>query len=58
MSVYFRSADAAFELYQGDSMTMLNTLGKTCDVVFADPPYFLSRGYSSRINGEWKSLYC
>lgn len=56
MSVYFRSADAAFELYQGDSMTMLNTLGKTCDVVFADPPYFLSRGYSSRINGEWKSF--
>ncbi len=25
-------------------------------MVFADPPYFLSRGYSSIINGEWKSF--
>ena len=25
-------------------------------MIFADPPYFLSRGYSSKINGEWKSF--
>ena len=56
MSVYFKSADDAFELYQGDVKEMLSKLGKTCDVIFADPPYFLSRGYSSKINGEWKSF--
>ncbi len=26
------------------------------DMIFADPPYFLSRGYSLKINGEWKSF--
>ena len=25
-------------------------------MIFADPPYFLSRGCSSKINGEWKSF--
>ena len=37
-------------------MEVLSKLGKNCDVIFADPPYFLSRGYSSKINGEWKSF--
>ena len=56
MSAYFQSLDDAFELYQGDAKDLLSRLGKTCDVIFADPPYFLSRGYSSKINGEWKSF--
>lgn len=56
MSAYFKSADDAFELYQGDAKEMLSRLGRTYDVIFADPPYFLSRGYSSKINGEWKSF--
>lgn len=56
MNPYFLSDDSAFELYQGDSMEVLSKLGKNCDVIFADPPYFLSRGYSSKINGEWKSF--
>lgn len=56
MSAYFQSVDDAFELYQGDAKDLLSRLSKTCDVIFADPPYFLSRGYSSKINGEWKSF--
>jgi 16S rRNA G966 N2-methylase RsmD len=42
MSAYFQSLDDAFELYQGDAKDLLSRLGKTCDVIFADPPYFLS----------------
>jgi len=56
MERYFQSSDNAFELYHGDATEALSELGKTCDVVFADPPYFLSKGYSSKINGEWKSF--
>ena len=56
MERYFQSSDNAFELYLGDATEVLSGLGKTCDAVFADPPYFLSRGYSSKINGEWKSF--
>ena len=56
MSAYFQSTDNAFELYQGDAKEILSRLDKACDVIFADPPYFLSRGYSSKINGEWKSF--
>lgn len=56
MNVYFQSVDNTFELYLGDVKDILSRLGNTCDVIFADPPYFLSRGYSSKINGEWKSF--
>ena len=56
MNPFFLSDDSAFELYQGDTMEVLSKLDKYCDVIFADPPYFLSRGYSSKINGEWKSF--
>ncbi len=56
MERYFQSNDNALELYLGDATEALSRLGRTCDVVFADPPYFLSRGYSSKINGEWKSF--
>jgi len=56
MKPFFLSDDSAFKLYQGDTKEVLNELGKYYDVIFADPPYFLSRGYSSKINGEWKSF--
>lgn len=56
MNPCFISDDGAFELYKGDTIEVLCKFGKHCDVIFADPPYFLSRGFSSRINGEWKSF--
>lgn len=56
MEPYFGSNDKHFVLYQGDAADCLNNIGGKCDMIFADPPYFLSRGYSSKINGEWKSF--
>ena len=56
MEVYFKSNDHQFELYQGDATEVMSTLYGKCDVVFADPPYFLSRNQSIKINGEWKSF--
>jgi len=56
MEPYFESNDKQFELYKGDAADCLNNIGGKCDMIFADPPYFLSRGYSSKINGEWKSF--
>ncbi len=56
MKSYYQSIDQKFILYHGDSVECLKEIGTKCDMIFADPPYFLSRGYSSRINGEWKQF--
>lgn len=56
MESYFQSNDHQFELIQGDATECLNNMSTQFDMIFADPPYFLSRGYSSKINGEWKSF--
>lgn len=56
MDTYFHSQDYSFRLYQGNATEVIDSLHEKCDVVFADPPYFLSKGYSSKINGEWKNF--
>ncbi len=56
MESYFQSNDHQFELFQGDATECLKNMSTQFDMIFADPPYFLSRGYSSKINGEWKSF--
>ena len=56
MEAYFKSNDHQFELYLGDATEVMSSLCKKCDVVFADPPYFLSRNQSIKINGEWKNF--
>ncbi len=56
MESYFQSNDHQFELFQGDATECLKNISTQFDMIFADPPYFLSRGYSSKINGEWKSF--
>lgn len=56
MESYFQSNDHQFELFQGDAVECLRNMSTQFDMIFADPPYFLSRGYSSKINGEWKSF--
>ena len=33
-----------YELIHGDTMTHLSQIDKMVDVIFADPPYFLSNG--------------
>jgi site-specific DNA-methyltransferase (adenine-specific) len=56
MESYFQSNDHQYELIQGDATECLKNMSTQFDMIFADPPYFLSRGYSSKINGEWKSF--
>lgn len=42
---YFQSRDGRFVLYQGNCLALLPAFGKELvDVIFADPPYFLSNG--------------
>ena len=48
---YFETKD--FVLYQGDSLSLTSTLeDNSVDVVFADPPYFLSSGRKMDIAGR------
>lgn len=40
---YFESADQRFRLYQGDCLDLMPRMPQeTFDLIFADPPYFLS----------------
>jgi|GEM_PF-2511930 site-specific DNA-methyltransferase (adenine-specific) len=42
---YFESQDRRFRLYQGDCLALLPLMPESSfDLVFADPPYFLSNG--------------
>ena len=44
-SPYFTSDDGRFALYQGDCLALMPLLpAESFDMVFADPPYFLSNG--------------
>ena len=49
---YYNSVD--FTLYKGDSLELLEHIGTKVDMIFADPPYFLSTGNGRvNINGEY-----
>lgn len=51
---YYQSKDKNFVLYQGDSLKILNHLDGLYDMIFADPPYFLSTGnVHININGQY-----
>jgi len=65
--IYYKSADNDFFIKQGDSLNLLSKIDFKFDIVFADPPYFLSNdgltiknGQISNVNkGAWdKSLGC
>ena len=56
MEAYFSSDEKDFVLLQGDSMRLLPNIGQQVDMIFADPPYFLSKNKSLCINGTWKSF--
>lgn len=63
---YYRSPDGRFALYQGDALELLPALeaARGADLIFADPPYFLSNGgitcHSGRMvavhKGNWDRL--
>ncbi len=37
-------------------MELIDSINKKVDMIFADPPYFLSKNISTCINGTWKSF--
>ena len=42
--MFYQSSDNQFSLYQGDTIQVMRQLDLQVDVIFADPPYFLSNG--------------
>ena len=56
MEPYYQAKDGEFTLYNGDTRKLVNYIDKKIDIIFADPPYFLSKNKSICINGSWKSF--
>ena len=52
MSIHYENR--GFKLYQGDSFQLLEELDEKVDMIFADPPYFLSKGFTMRSKGRVK----
>ncbi len=57
MKAYYQTNNKDFTLYHGDSMEVINHINtEKVDVIFADPPYFLSKGFNLRIGNTQKQL--
>lgn len=52
MLPYFKSSDRAFTLLHGDCIELLKQFNFKFDMIFADPPYFLSNGGISVQSGK------
>lgn len=54
----YYNEDSDFILYNGDCAEVMKSLDKcTVDLIFADPPYFLSSGRTVRYNDNEKKIY-
>ncbi len=49
---YYKSSNHDFTLLQGDCRELLGQFDFLFDMIFADPPYFLSNGGISMSNGK------
>ena len=49
---YYKSSDGAFTLLLGDCRQLLSQFDFQFDMIFADPPYFLSKGGISVQSGK------
>jgi len=56
LNPYFKSQDKSFYLIHGDAMEVLPQFHRKFDMVFADPPYFLSNGGLTVNNGDIVSV--
>ncbi len=51
--LYFENSDRSYRLFQGDSIKLLQSFpDESIDLIFADPPYFLSNGGVTCKNGS------
>lgn len=54
MSSYYHTEKNDFTLYQGDTFELLRQIDGPFDMIFADPPYFLSTGNGKvNVNGQY-----
>ena len=56
MEAYFKSKNEDFILYEGDCVEVLKNIDLKFDMIFADPPYFLSNGGISVQSGRMVSV--
>jgi len=55
---YFNSPDGRFRLYQGDCLQLMPRMPEAAiDLIFADPPYFLSNGGITCHAGKMVSVH-
>ena len=55
INTFFKSSDKTFTLLQGDCVELLNQFDFKFDMIFADPPYFLSNDGISVQSGKMVS---
>ena len=54
--MFYQSSDNQFYLYQGDTIQVMCQLDQQVDMIFADPPYFLSNGGKKIQGTRWYPL--
>ena len=43
MKPFYQIGNKEFTLYHGDTMELIESINMKVDMIFADPPYFLSK---------------